>query len=197
MNRLPRVICSKVLYETKWISLKELAYKDLKDVERSYITVERTTRRADLNLDAVIVLPLLKSTLETQAVLIRQFRPPLDNWTIELPAGLIDPNESIESTVAREIKEETGYTVSNIVSIGPTIANDQGLTNGNCRFVVAEVEKDSNGLALQELEETEMIEVLHVPISKLLETLHLREKEFGDSIDARLYSFALGQQFRI
>ena len=34
-------------------------------------------------------------------VLVKQFRPPTEQVVIELPAGLIDPNESIESTAIK------------------------------------------------------------------------------------------------
>lgn len=35
-------------------------------------------------------------------------RPPLDAYTVEFPAGLIDKGESAETAAARELKEETG-----------------------------------------------------------------------------------------
>ncbi|OQR91195.1 ADP-sugar pyrophosphatase [Achlya hypogyna] len=197
MDRLPRVLRRRVLHETKWLRLQELWYKDQRDVERPYISVERPTRPAGADTDAVVVLPLLITSADPVAVLIRQFRPPLDQWILELPAGLIDAGESVETAVHREIKEETGYDVSEIVSVGPPIANDPGLTNGNCRFVVARVRADDEGQPAQMLEETEAIEVLHVPLQSLLETLHERQNLHGDAIDARLYSFALGRQLSL
>lgn len=41
-------------------------------------------------------------------VLIRQFRYPLNDYIYELPAGLIESDESAEEAAVREMKEETG-----------------------------------------------------------------------------------------
>lgn len=41
-------------------------------------------------------------------MLIRQYRYPLDAYLYELPAGLIDGNETPGMAAAREMKEETG-----------------------------------------------------------------------------------------
>lgn len=40
----------------------------------------------------------------------RQFRYPVGQVCLELPAGKIDPEEAIEQTATRELLEETGYT---------------------------------------------------------------------------------------
>ncbi|KDO26446.1 hypothetical protein SPRG_08249 [Saprolegnia parasitica CBS 223.65] len=193
--RLPRVVGRKALHATKWLRLLEVTYQDLDGVERAYSAVERTTRPPSADADAVVVLPLLSAPTGPVAVLVRQFRPPLDKWIVELPAGLIDAGESVATTVQREIKEETGYDVSEIVSIGPVVASDPGLTSSTCRFVVARVTSD--GAPTPALEATEMIQVLHAPLATLLETLHARETTHGDAIDSRLYSFALGQHLRL
>lgn len=39
----------------------------------------------------------------------RQFRPPAGRVVIEFPAGLVDPNETLEECALRELREETGY----------------------------------------------------------------------------------------
>src|SRR5580658_4755811 len=39
-------------------------------------------------------------------VLVRQYRPIVERWTIEFPGGLRDPGEAAATTAARELKEE-------------------------------------------------------------------------------------------
>ena len=56
---------------------------------------------------AVIVIPVLPNG---NLLLERQFRYPLKQVFIELPAGKIDPDEDILVTGQRELLEETGYT---------------------------------------------------------------------------------------
>lgn len=42
-------------------------------------------------------------------VMVRQYRPPLDRWVLEIPAGMRDvPGEPTEVTAARELEEEVG-----------------------------------------------------------------------------------------
>ncbi|MEQ1487720.1 MAG: NUDIX hydrolase [Methylotenera sp.] len=64
---------------------------------------------------AVVIVPLLPNG---NVVLERQFRYPLHQVFIELPAGKIDAGEDILLTGQRELLEETGYTASNWVKLG-------------------------------------------------------------------------------
>lgn len=64
---------------------------------------------------AVVVVPILPNG---NVVLERQFRYPLHQVFIELPAGKIDPNEAVLNTGQRELLEETGYTANDWVKLG-------------------------------------------------------------------------------
>ena len=41
--------------------------------------------------------------------IVRQYRPALESFTWELPAGLVDPDEEAAACCRRELMEETGF----------------------------------------------------------------------------------------
>ncbi|MDW7662831.1 MAG: NUDIX hydrolase, partial [Bacillota bacterium] len=49
---------------------------------------------------------------KTQMVLLKEFRVTAGRYVYTIPAGLIDPDESIEMAAIREFKEETGMDFS-------------------------------------------------------------------------------------
>lgn len=57
-----------------------------------------------------------------EIVLQKQYRPPIDKITIEVPAGLIDEGETVEEAAVRELREETGY-VGVVSETTPTMFN--------------------------------------------------------------------------
>ncbi|MBX4264204.1 NUDIX hydrolase [Clostridium estertheticum] len=68
--------------------------------------------KAECAIDAVIIIAT--HTVENKLVIIKQFRVPLNDYVYEIPAGLIDPGEDFKTTVARELKEETGLDLIQI-----------------------------------------------------------------------------------
>jgi len=56
---------------------------------------------------AVGVLPFVD---RDTVVMVRQYRHPVGEVTLEMPAGKLDKGESALSCVKRELREETGYT---------------------------------------------------------------------------------------
>ena len=61
------------------------------------------------------VLPVLA---DGRVVLIRQYRPVLGSMLWEIPAGRLEPGESPEACVHRELAEEAGYAAGRLVSLG-------------------------------------------------------------------------------
>jgi ADP-ribose pyrophosphatase len=56
--------------------------------------------------DAVIVLAI---TTDDKIVMVKQYRPTLNRYALELPAGSIEEGESPLAAAKRELYEETGF----------------------------------------------------------------------------------------
>ena len=55
-------------------------------------------------------------------MVILQYRPPVEAYCVEFPAGLIDEGETPEQAAVRELKEETGYE-GKVCAVSPTLSN--------------------------------------------------------------------------
>ena len=53
-----------------------------------------------------------------QIPIVRQYRPAIESFTWELPAGLVDTGEDPAETCRRELLEETGYTARTVHALG-------------------------------------------------------------------------------
>lgn len=183
------------LDQGNWIQTRKINYVDPDGKDRVWEMAVRTTRTVTTGLDAVSILALTNEKVK-QVVLAKQFRPPCELVVIELPAGLIDPNESVELTAERELIEETGYhgTVKSLSHDVINLFSDPGLTNANMALVTMDIDmsKPENQNPEPELEEGEFIEVFTLPISNLLEGLVDVCRKEGATVDSRLYHLAMG-----
>jgi ADP-ribose pyrophosphatase len=56
--------------------------------------------------EAAAVVPFVS---DDEILMVRQYRYALGRETLEIPAGKMDPGETPEACVRRELREETGY----------------------------------------------------------------------------------------
>jgi len=74
-----------------------------------------TTREVVEHADSVVIVPLDE---RGRVLLIRQYRYSIDRVLLELPAGGLEPGESPEECVVRELREETGYLPRRVELLG-------------------------------------------------------------------------------
>jgi len=97
----PRVLSASTVAETRWLRLSTLSYVDQTGRERQWDCISRTTRPAESDVDGVAILALLRSGSSIETLLVEQFRPPVNTFTIELPAGLVDKGETAAEAALR------------------------------------------------------------------------------------------------
>lgn len=84
----------------------------------SHFVIEETPFKGlvvkDRTPEAVVIIALSENRL----VAVRQFREPVQTWTIELPGGAVEQGENKVDAAQRELREETGYICGKLHHLG-------------------------------------------------------------------------------
>lgn len=125
-------------------------------------------------------------------LLIRQYRPPIDRFVLEFPAGLVDRGEEPEETAVRELREETGFR-GTITWISPPTLSSPGMSREDVTMALMDVDTEAleNQKPAQCCDENENIEVLVKTRDEIPELLRQCGEE-GVRLDSRLVTFFLG-----
>src|SRR5437762_3997154 len=114
-----KVLESKYIFREPWLTVRqEKCELPNGKIMEAYYTLEYPTWVTCFAL-----------TKDNQVVLVRQYRHGLDVISLETPGGVVDEGESVETAVARELKEETGYVFESIESLGKISANPATTNN--------------------------------------------------------------------
>jgi 8-oxo-dGTP pyrophosphatase MutT (NUDIX family) len=158
--------------------------------------VERTTTPAS-GVDGVeMIATLTGANKPDQLICIKSYRPPVSGFVLEFPSGLIDAGETAEKAATRELIEETGFT-GTVDSIAPNIVHtDSWKSTENCHLALMSVDRSTseNKSPKQDLEDTELIQVVLFPKKNFLKHVQTFAAEHKLILDAKLYMYALGLQ---
>jgi 8-oxo-dGTP pyrophosphatase MutT (NUDIX family) len=148
-------------------------FKIEKKQVRSPRTGEISEAQAIQFPDWVLVLAL---TSKEEVVMVRQYRHGTEQVYLELPGGLVDPNDdSPELSAGRELLEETGYKAAEITLIGECFPQPAVLSN-RCYFYLAE---DVESVQIQDLDTGEDIEIVNVPLKSIPSRIASQEINHG------------------
>jgi 8-oxo-dGTP pyrophosphatase MutT (NUDIX family) len=130
---------------------------------------------------AVAAVPLVFDPEGNPSVVfVRQYRPPFDEYVLEIPAGMRDVlDEPTEVTAGRELIEEVGLRAGNLVHLIDFYPS-AGMTNSVLYLYLATdlepVERETHG------PEEAHSEVVHLPLATALEMVDRGEIHDAKSV---------------
>jgi len=148
-----KLISSNIIYRGKILNLR---------VDTVKLPDGQTGKREIVeHAGAVIIVPVSQ---EGKLLLVRQYRHAVGRTTLELPAGNVEPGETLESSALRELQEETGYTAKELVKLF-SFFSTPGFSSEELHVFLA------SGLtpSKQNPDDDEFVEVISVPWKKAMQ----------------------------
>ena len=106
-------------------------------ISRRYRHPRRGTERDFVIVDAADWVNVVALTPDHQLVLVRQFRFGIDEFSLEIPGGIIEPGEDCVAAGLRELREETGYVGDRARLLGSVHPNP-AIQSNRCHMVLVE-----------------------------------------------------------
>lgn len=123
----------------------------------------RTTREIVEHQDAIVVVPI---DADDNVLMVNQYRTPLKENLLELPAGGIEEGENPKAAVMREMQEETGFKPQKVVAL-TGFYSSPGFSDEYLHLFLAMDLVPSSLTA----EDTAGIELVRVPVSQVLKMI--------------------------
>jgi len=171
---MSKIIEKKTLWQGNFLKSVGITYRDSDGTVRNWETFER------VNCNGIAVI--VPVTAKGEFIIIKQFRPAVNSYVIEFPAGLNDKGESLEVAARRELLEETGYSAVEMIFLaeGPVSSGASG------EILTAYLAKGLEFKGKQQNDEAEDIEVFLIPAGELYDRIDSFKKE-GNIIDLKIF----------
>jgi len=121
---------------------------------------------------------------ESKVLLLRQYRHALKGYIWEIPAGTLDPQESVINCAKRELIEETGYSADHWQKLGE-ITPVPGYSDERIHIFLASGLQPSR----QHLDKDEIINVHEIEYHEALEMIKRGKIQDAKSITGLFLAF--------
>lgn len=112
-------------------------------------------------------------------VLIKQYRYPINAWSIEIPGGSIKDGSNYLRTAKEELEEEVGYKAGKWQYIGK-FSSINGVSSDICKIYIA---SDLKKVEIKQ-EETENIKIIEIPIKEAYKLIEENKIQDGMTMAA-------------
>jgi len=131
-------------------------------------------------------------TTAHELVLVRQFRYGINDFSLEVPGGMIDPGEDPMAAGLRELQEETGYTGGHVRLLGSVHPNP-AMQNNRCYLVLIEGVQRTASLAWDENEE---MKIITLPVDEVYAQAYAGGITHALVLDALLFFMPVWEEIR-
>ena len=163
---MPEAYSLDKLTDCQWANLYQVRFQRKSETQKSWIMCSRKDKpiASAGQADAVVIVPAIDTDQGRKLVVTKEFRIPIWDYEYGFPAGLIDPGEDVETTIARELKEETGLDLVKIRHISTPVFSSAGLTDESCNMALVDAQ---GAVSTQWQEQSEDIEVLLMDVDDI------------------------------
>jgi ADP-ribose pyrophosphatase len=176
--RLRTKLCMRILTQTlkrltdlRWLNLFEIEYEHSSGAKGKWQFVSRRPHpplsSEPLKPDAVFIVPLLQTPQGQRLIMTKEFRVPLGDYEYSFPAGLKEADEDVETTVRRELAEETGLALTKILAASPAVVTSAGLADETAVIAIVECEGTPHTRNVDGLEEIEVLVLDFAAVRKM------------------------------
>jgi len=166
-----RILSSSLVYEGKAVSVKK------EEVELP--SGKRIYRETVLHRGASAIIPVMDNG---DIIFVRQYRHPIGEYILEIPAGTLKEGEDPEACARRELEEETGYRAGELIHL-LTIYPSPGYSSERLHLYLARKLEKGN----QNLEADEDISITFLSLEDALEAIRERRIRDAKTIVGILY----------